>query len=290
MPNSPEYKYYFNNNLKITTASNRYTISGIGKNSSNVIKITAKDKAGNVGEKTVNVSTLVHSHTGNCYNGTVHTHTGNSSRGGGCYGNPSYHTHSAYGGSCYTYYSHLHTDSCYKVGTVIHYVNGVTGEHYIGCQTCGVRIDMAPDGCPDECSSTIVKHKSNCKVLNCSRTSGYSLTCGKSNSSVVGYSTNCGKTAGCYYKGNTRVYESCSNIVSKIEAVIPTQSVDRRRLDFSIKVTYLDGHSMITSPTSADYRSNKNYSNEKITLRYVGVNNKTGTTEEFTTTVTITTK
>jgi len=194
---------------------------------------------------------------------TGHIHSGNENSGDGCYQEPIYHTH----------------DDCTKItGTYVFdslvpggSYNPTTGgfPSYYKCDNCGNQVYV--DG---------AWYGSN--VHNCG---GYS--CGKTTSTVELYTLSCGKTEG---SGAVRVYERCNNIVTKIEPVVATQNVDRRKIDFNIKVTYLDGTTKIMAPTSTDYSSTKAYNKEKVTLKYEGNITKAGTTGTLTTTMTLTTK
>jgi len=135
----------------------------------------------------------------------------------------------------------------------------------------------------------------HCGTLTCGKTSttvvGYAVNCGKTEGETIdSYSLTCGKVAGAYYNGSTRVYETCNGIVTKIEPVVATQNVERARIDFNIKVTYLDGQTRIIAPTSTNYNSATKYSNGKVTLKYTGNITKAGTTGTLSTTITLTTK
>lgn len=328
MSSSPQYSYYLNNNLKKTLNNPTYTMSSVGNSSSNVIKVTTTDSAGNIGEKSVDVSTLVHTHTDDCYNGTKHTHTGSSSSGGGCYTKPNYHVHtgsSTSGGGCYGKANyHSHTSSCYKTasipivplikdytlgwskecpgcgakGTITasfntfgYRIDGKTTSTghltvYAPCSICGYKMPTVESG---QRSGTVYA-----SVISCGKTTStidsYSRNCGRTTSTIVSYSRNCGKTANAYYNGNTRVYEECGDMVTKIEPLVATQNVDRRKIDFSIKVTYVDGHTEILNPTTTNYQDSKNYNNEEVILIYNGIVDKVGTTKDFTTTMLLTTK
>lgn len=137
-------------------------------------------------------------------------------------------------------------------------------------------------------SSGIVTGTCSSQVLNCTRTVDYKLSC--SLSTATQYTRTCGKTEGYYYSGTTRVYETCDGVVTKIEPLIATQNTEHSRLDFSLKATYLDGHTAIINPTSTTYDSSKTYNNETITLSYNGKITNASTTSTLTTTITVTTK
>jgi len=161
-------------------------------------------------------------------------------------------------------------------------------------------IDSYSLGC-GKTTSTVVSYSRNCGKTT-STIESYSKNCGKSTSTVESYSLSCTKstgtnytltctkTSGAYYSGSTRVYETCSNIITKIEPLISTQNTEHARLDFSLKATYLDGHTAIITPTSTTYDSSKTYNNETITLSYNGKITNASTTGTLTTTITVTTK
>ena len=134
--------------------------------------------------------------------------------------------------------------------------------------------------------------KTTSQTLNCNKTiDGYLLACGKTEGDTIdSYSLSCTKTLGAYYNGETRVYETCSDVVTSIEPVVATQNIERARIDFNIKVTYLDGHTRIMLPSSSDYDSTKDYNGEDVILYYTGEINKAGEQGTLSTTINLTTK
>jgi len=266
---------------------------------------------------------------GGCYTGkNYHSHSGSSTSGGGCYTGKNYHSHSSScvntkGSWYYTGETYSITENCmtstyrkYKCSycgeergwptmqsieesiTQLEYGHSCTGyvcgkttstveSYYINCgKTAGSTIESYYVNCGKTAGTTVDSYALSCGKTT-STVESYSLSCGKTTSTVESYSLTCGKSEG---TGATRVYATCSDIVTKIEPVVATQNVERARIDFNIKVTYLDGHSRIISPTSTTYNSTTAYSGGSVTLKYTGNITKGGSSGTLTTTMTLTTK
>lgn len=127
-----------------------------------------------------NPHTEVSGSAGGCYTAPIyHVHTGNSNNGGGCYTSPIYHSHSE---GCYSEGSH--DSSC---------------PTHIGYHSydCGSVHDWDGDG--HGCDGFTVYDCGGHRVISCGLGNGivgYSLGCGKGNSTVEGYRTACGLVDG----------------------------------------------------------------------------------------------
>jgi hypothetical protein len=77
-------------------------------------------------------------------------------------------------------------------------------------------------GCGELSNTSRSVPSGNCTrlKLDCSISTS-SPTCGSSGY----YELICGKTSGAYYKGSTRVNQSCNTVVTNITAANPTQTV-----------------------------------------------------------------
>jgi len=266
---------------------------------------------------------------GGCYTGkNYHSHSGSSTSGGGCYTGKNYHSHSSScvntkGSWYYTGETYSITENCmtstyrkYKCSycgeergwptmqsieesiTQLEYGHSCTGyvcgkttstveSYYINCgKTAGSTIESYYVNCGKTAGTTVDSYALSCGKTT-STVESYSLSCGKTTSTVESYALTCGKTEGA---GASQVYASCDGVVTKIEPVVSTQNVRRNRIDFNIKVTYLNNTSKVMAPMSTDYSSTTSYSSKAVTLRYTGGITKAGTSGTLTTTMTLTTK
>lgn len=225
-----------------------------------------------------------------------------------CYPGATKHLHSAYGGSCYTYYNdqvaHIHSSSCYHTHTNSCYSNDahtgsyttrfvqsgskkcsvcgkisswITYEYY--CKYCGASTYKETWSCGDGGSAPT--HSCTYYVLE--------LTCGKNETTPYcglegtysggsGYNLTCGKIEGAYYNGSIQVLPTCSAIISSIVPTHLNQAVYLNDpLITTVKVTYNDGSTKTVVATS-DFTPNTIVQNKIITLSYGG----------FTKTITVT--
>jgi len=237
-------------------------------------------------------SFATHTHTDDCYDGNKHTHT---SKSGSCYTYRS-HTHTS---SCY----HSHNGSCYKscnafYGTSMSSTNSVhscgkrlTTYSYTyhcqkGCGTWSLGQRKVCQGCGEISNTRRNAPSGRCtrSKLDCSISTS-SPTCGNSGS----YDLVCGKTSGAYYKGSTRVYESCNTVVTSIKATQASQTVyTGDNIVTTATATYLDGHTSTVTCTATGY-NNMTPGVQTVTLTYSGKvgNAKTTGTRTCTTTVTV---
>ena len=114
----------------------------------------------------------------------------------------------------------------------------------------------------------------------------YELNCGKTNSTIekVTYKKTCGKENGSFYnlKG-MRVVPQCSTTIVSIAPKTKTQIGTKP--DFTLIVTYLDGHTGEKQATKADWNSNKPYDNQNIVLYFTGRTKTNGEVNTLTTTI-----
>jgi DNA-directed RNA polymerase subunit RPC12/RpoP len=198
-----------------------------------------------------------HVHTDACYNGDKHTHT-------------------SYGGSCYTYYNnqywvnHTHTSSCYT-SSHSHNSNCYTSRQCSGyitssytCSSCG-RSFASSARVGARCGYYV-------NVLDCDIPVVNELTCTLGNgywAGSSGYNLTCGKTAGSYYLNNTLVNSMCSKVVT---GIIPTHGIQQviqgEDIITTATATYLDGH-IATVNCSSDYTGV--VGNQAVKLTYAGV-------------------
>lgn len=244
-----------------------------------VSKVRAVDKADNdtIVKNQIQFQLLsTHVHTDACYNGDKHTHSG-------------------YGGSCYTYYSntywvnHTHTSSCYT-SSHNHNSSCYTNRHCSGYITSSYTCSS--------CGSAFASHASigaRCgyyvDVLNCNIPIVNVLTCTLGDgywAGSSGYNLTCGKTAGSYYRGNTLVSPTCSQVVTSI---IPTRGIQQIIQGDDIlttaTATFLDGHVATVNCTS-DYIGV--VGNQAVNLSYNGIVYNAKTTGTVTCVMTIITE
>ena len=101
----------------------------------------------------------------------------------------------------------------------------------------------------------------------------------------------CGKTAGGYYNGSTRVYETCNEVVTSIVPIKQDQSIKKGdQIDTRLMATFLDGHIEIINATTSDYDQTKEYNKSNITLIYTGKIKDVSTIGDINTNITVTTK
>lgn len=127
-----------------------------------------------------NPHTEVAGSAGGCYTAPIyHVHTGSSNGGGGCYSSPVYHTHS---------------EGCYSEGSHNSSCPSHTGYH---SYDCGSVHDWDGDG--HGCDGFVAYDCGGHSYLSCNLGSGiigYSLNCGKNNSTIEGYRPACGLSDG----------------------------------------------------------------------------------------------
>ena len=223
-----------------------------------------------------------HVHTEDCYAGTKHAH-------------------SAYGGSCYTYYdnrvwvSHTHTSSCYHSHTSSCYTSqrcgGSVSAHssdsgYYYCSSCKFNVIVisysmicgkcgtwfshsAYRTCQHGGAPSSYSCSQSSSVLTCSTSTTQSV-CGQSGyySGSVGYNLTCGKTAGLYYNGSTQVTASCSQFVANITPTHPIQTIYLNDpIITTATVTHLDGSTKIVACSTA-FTTSSIVQNKTVTLTY----------------------
>ena len=153
---------------------------------------------------------------GGCYSVAMyHSHSGSSSSGGGCYGSPIYHSHSS---SCYSEGSHNSSCSWHR-------------EYH--SYDCGTVHDWDGDG--HGCDGFPVYDCGGHRYLSCGRGSGvigYSLSCGKNNSTVEGYRVGCGLNDGqitgahIVYSGVNSVSDLALDQTDEVQAVYEEPAVE----------------------------------------------------------------
>ena len=177
---------------------------------------------------------------------------------GGCYVHPIYHVHSGSsksGEGCYTEpIYHTHKDSCYSEGS--HKADCPThrGYHSYNC----TEHDYHGDGGP--CEGFDLYDCGGHRYLSCSLGSGvigYSLNCGRDNSSIEGYKPACGLVDG-QIVGAHIVYDGSlvSNVASYMmdvqeEASFTEENVDALVMEESEKFI---GEEIVENELQVDYQ------------------------------------
>ena len=125
---------------------------------------------------------------------------------------PAAHTHSAYGGSCYTANYHSHSNSCYTSGTAKWTSCTWDGPAKNGSDVLEGRYKLYCSRCKKSGyayrTSTTYSADTQKSILNnethtCSKKT---LSCGKTTSTVESYTLNCSKTVDYYYCGRNCGY------------------------------------------------------------------------------------
>jgi rubrerythrin len=227
-----------------------------------------------------------HTHNDACYNGTVHTH---SSYGGSCYSSSG--TYQYYCGGCQSTISY-----CGGCSTTTTYCGGCVKEYY-GWNDCPC-VYTNHKGYADE-AKTIV-----CGCMDGADYGwydGYNWVCpGHTSSYCPGHSStycpghtgttytlSCNKTEGIYYNGNTQVHPICNTVVTSITASSPSQTVDKGGgIITTANATLLDGTTKTVNCTS-NYNPNT-VGNQTVTLTYTGLVGNAKTTGTRTCTINVT--
>ena len=147
-------------------------------------------------------------------------------------------------------------------------------------------------------TSTVESYYRNCGKTT-STVESYYRNCGKTTSTIEGYYLNCTKTGeykltctktpGEYYKGDTKVYPICHQVVTSITATNPTQTVKKgEAIITTARATYLDGHTGTVNCTS-NYNSGR-LGAQTVTLTYKGLVGNAKTTGTRTCTVNVNVK
>ena len=137
--------------------------------------------------------------------GYYHAHTGGTAASAGgsgtCYTNPVYHTHSAYGGACYSpvYHSHSSSKGC-------EYTEGW------GCDGC---IVCLTNGCVDLCGGSCGPYYYWSCGKSGSTIDSYTLSCTKSTTSPISWTFSCPETVGnTVSKGGSNYINTSLNILN----------------------------------------------------------------------------
>lgn len=266
---------------------------------------------------------------GGCYGSpvyTYHKHTGQSglSVSNGCYTTPvnTYHTHVD---ACYqdTNKDCPHTvvfsnngeletiglyscPSCgnetfngYKKGITCEHANGTIDVYAGSCSSCGYTgnstwiNDTIENNEPCSASYT---HSYIEKELICGKDTTtidkveYVLGCGKTEESIdkIQYKKLCNKENNAFYDSyGKKVSPQCHYIVDSIKPKVKEQKT--KTPDFTIYVTYLDGHVEEAKASKADWNKNVVYNNNDIVLYYSGKTTADGKINTLTTVVKLTT-
>lgn len=253
---------------------------------------------------------------GNCYAPVYqyHQHIGEEkkSKPNGCYNKPKY-------------IYHIHNNNCnnYTQKECQHNIKTEIEKNTYVCPLCGKATFIGKKEfvlCTKEqglyayygvCSNEKCKYMGNSKLLDetnisfnhyyydnkyvCGKTEStieniiYELGCGKTNETIekIYYQKICGKENNKFYNSRgMNVIPQCS---TTIVSITPKQNIQVGTTpDFTIVVSYLDGHKQEKQATKADWNSNKIYKNQNIVLYFTCRTKTNGEINTLTTTINFT--
>ena len=194
------------------------------------------------------------------------------------------------GGTQYTAYAGL-CASCGYAGNCTGYTGQITdGKPMTAVFTHTVKTETLTCGKTENTAESVVYTLGCGKTENSIESVVYTPGCGKSETvpEKTVYKKTCGKESGHYYDASGKeVQPVCSQIAVSVAPKVPVQTAQTP--DFTLTVTYLDGHTAEVQPQRADWSAQGVYKDQDISLYWTGQSNAYGQKTQFVTSFKLTT-